>query len=99
MTAKNLDQNSFPIYAIQSINDKYFVCAGGGGAAKTGVKNAIVSYINLIAWPGKTSMLYVVFLNKMVKIIPEVQWYMYLCKSILICRCQILEEICASIFS
>lgn len=46
MTAKNLDQNSFPLYAIHAINANYFVCAGGGGAAKTGVKNAIVS-VNL----------------------------------------------------
>lgn len=45
MTAKNLDQNSFPVYAIHAINANYFVCAGGGGAAKTGVKNAIVSIL------------------------------------------------------
>ena len=43
MTAKNLDQNTFPLYAIHAINHNYFVCAGGGGAAKTGVNNAIVS--------------------------------------------------------
>jgi len=46
MTAKNLDQNTFPLYAIYAINHNYFVCAGGGGAAKTGVKNAIVSLKN-----------------------------------------------------
>lgn len=44
MTAKNLDQNDFPIYAIHAINHNYFICAGGGGAAKTGIKNAIKLY-------------------------------------------------------
>ncbi|XP_066930827.1 guanine nucleotide-exchange factor SEC12-like [Clytia hemisphaerica] len=44
MTTKNLDQNTFPLYAIHAINPNYFVCAGGGGAAKTGVNNAIKLY-------------------------------------------------------
>ena len=42
MTTVNLDQTSFPLFGIQSINHELFVVAGGGGAAKTGVKNAIV---------------------------------------------------------
>lgn len=48
MTSINLDQTSFPLYGIQSIDKELFVAAGGGGAAKTGVKNAIVCKINFI---------------------------------------------------
>lgn len=42
MTTYNLDETSFPLYGIQAINASMFVVAGGGGSAKTGVKNAIV---------------------------------------------------------
>ena len=57
MTSINLDQTSFPLYGIQSIDKELFVAGGGGGAAKTGVKNAIVCKINY-----RTSMAIFVFL-------------------------------------
>jgi len=44
MTTKILDETSFPLYCIQSYINEIFVVAGGGGAAKTGVKNAIHVY-------------------------------------------------------
>ena len=44
MATYNLDKTSFPLYALQSINDELFITCGGGGAAKTGVKNAIVGF-------------------------------------------------------
>ena len=53
----NLDQASFPLYGIQSIDKELFVAGGGGGAAKTGVKNAIVCKINY-----RTSLAITVFL-------------------------------------
>ncbi|XP_057314490.1 prolactin regulatory element-binding protein-like [Hydractinia symbiolongicarpus] len=44
MTTYNLDETSFPLYGIQAINASMFVVAGGGGSAKTGVKNAVRVY-------------------------------------------------------
>uniref|UniRef100_T2M4K1 Prolactin regulatory element-binding protein n=1 Tax=Hydra vulgaris TaxID=6087 RepID=T2M4K1_HYDVU len=44
MATYNLDQTSFPLYSLQSINDELFITCGGGGAAKTGVKNSINIY-------------------------------------------------------
>ena len=32
----------YPLYAINCIDDKHFVVAGGGGKAKTGITNSIV---------------------------------------------------------
>lgn len=44
MTSKNIDETSFPLYAIQALNANLLVTCGGGGAAKTGVRNAIHVY-------------------------------------------------------
>lgn len=34
---------NYPLYAIRMLTDRHFIVAGGGGAAKTGVKNGFVS--------------------------------------------------------
>ena len=57
MTSIKLGQASCPLYGIQSIDKELFVAGGGGGAAKTGVKNAIVCKINY-----RTSLAITVFL-------------------------------------
>ena len=44
MAIHNIDETSFPLYGIAAVNETLLVCGGGGGAAKTGVKNAIVSH-------------------------------------------------------
>ena len=44
MSTIKLDKTAFPLYAIVPLNSELFVAAGGGGAAKTGIKNAIVSF-------------------------------------------------------
>lgn len=41
MTA--LIREGFPLYCCGTLDDQHVVVAGGGGAAKTGVPNAIVS--------------------------------------------------------
>ena len=35
----------FPIYSIGCISEDVFYVAGGGGKAKTGIPNAIVSHV------------------------------------------------------
>jgi len=44
MAAKGvtLASTDFPLYTIRMVGDRHFLVAGGGGAAKTGVPNAIV---------------------------------------------------------
>jgi len=44
MSTIKLDKTAFPLYAIVPLNSELFVAAGGGGAAKTGIKNAIIVY-------------------------------------------------------
>lgn len=44
MKTISIDETSFPLYGIKAITSNLLVCAGGGGAAKTGVKNAIHFY-------------------------------------------------------
>lgn len=39
----------FPLYAIHMIGDQHVLIAGGGGQAKTGVGNAIVSSFKSLA--------------------------------------------------
>ena len=34
----------FPLYCIRLIGDRHILVAGGGGASKTGIPNAIVSF-------------------------------------------------------
>ena len=34
---------NFPLFCCHYLNNETFIVAGGGGAAKTGVKNAVVS--------------------------------------------------------
>ena len=41
--AASLVHTDFPLYTINMVGDKHFMVAGGGGSAKTGVTNAIVS--------------------------------------------------------
>lgn len=38
-----VDTTNFPLYAVNVISENEFIVAGGGGASKTGVPNAIVS--------------------------------------------------------
>jgi len=44
MAAKGvtLAATDFPLYTFRMVGDRHFLVAGGGGAAKTGVPNAIV---------------------------------------------------------
>ena len=44
MSTERLDATSFPLYGIAPIDGCSFVTAGGGGAAKTGVK---VNYLRV----------------------------------------------------
>ena len=39
-----LHHTDFPVYSVQSLGDRYFLVAGGGGQSRTGVKNIIVRY-------------------------------------------------------
>jgi hypothetical protein len=43
LMAENLFMSSFPLYTIANLGKNEFYIAGGGGQAKTGVPNAIVS--------------------------------------------------------
>ena len=36
-------QTDFPLYTVRVLGDRHFFVAGGGGQAKTGIPNAIVS--------------------------------------------------------
>lgn len=38
-----LARSDFPLYAVRALDCSHFLVAGGGGQAKTGVPNAIVS--------------------------------------------------------
>ena len=38
-----LARSDFPMYLVSSLGERHFLVAGGGGQAKTGVANAIVS--------------------------------------------------------
>ena len=44
MAAKGvtLGTTDFPLYTLRMVGDRHFLVAGGGGAAKTGVPNAMV---------------------------------------------------------
>ena len=37
-----LAATDFPLYTFRMVGDRHFLVAGGGGAAKTGVPNAMV---------------------------------------------------------
>ncbi|XP_062576650.1 prolactin regulatory element-binding protein-like [Saccostrea cucullata] len=39
-----LARSDFPLYAVKALDERHFLVAGGGGAAKTGVPNAIEVY-------------------------------------------------------
>ena len=43
-----LARSDFPMYLVSSLGERHFLVAGGGGQAKTGVANAIVSRFDLI---------------------------------------------------
>lgn len=53
MTA--LIREGFPLYCCGTLDDQHVVVAGGGGAAKTGVPNAIVSWSLLACYHTDTS--------------------------------------------
>ena len=40
---KLIAKSDFPMYIVKSLGERHFLVAGGGGQAKTGVSNAIVS--------------------------------------------------------
>lgn len=40
-------KSDFPMYTINVLDERHFLVAGGGGQAKTGVSNAIVSHVYL----------------------------------------------------
>ena len=44
MTCKNLAKTTYPLYAVNVLEQDHFLIAGGGGSAKTGVPNALVSH-------------------------------------------------------
>ena len=50
MASKTLFATDFPIYTISPFDKRRVVVTGGGGSAKTGVPNALVSmlYSNLL---------------------------------------------------
>ncbi len=48
--ASLVDTTNFPLYTVNTIGDDHFLVAGGGGASKTGVPNAIVSIIRTRNW-------------------------------------------------
>ncbi|XP_011433226.3 guanine nucleotide-exchange factor SEC12 [Magallana gigas] len=39
-----LARSDFPLYAVKALDERHFLVAGGGGAAKTGIANAIEVY-------------------------------------------------------
>ncbi|XP_033737895.1 prolactin regulatory element-binding protein-like isoform X1 [Pecten maximus] len=39
-----LARSEFPLYVVKSLDERHFLVAGGGGAAKTGIANAIEVY-------------------------------------------------------
>ncbi len=43
--AELLCRVDFPAYCVSAITDRHILVGGGGGAAKTGVKNGFVSLI------------------------------------------------------
>ena len=38
-----VNRTEFPLYTISCVGDRYIILGGGGGGAKTGVKNKFVS--------------------------------------------------------
>lgn len=40
-----LARSDFPLYAVKALDERHFLVAGGGGAAKTGIANAVVRNI------------------------------------------------------
>ncbi len=51
MPASLVDTTNFPLYTVNVLDEDHFLVAGGGGASKTGVPNAIVSiYHFLYSW-------------------------------------------------
>ena len=42
--AAHLGEVDFPPYVVKCVDETHFLVAGGGGQARTGVPNAIVSY-------------------------------------------------------
>ena len=55
MNSSQVCKLNFPLYCCESLGDESFLVAGGGGAAKTGVKNSIVSE--------ETSQIYLISIN------------------------------------
>lgn len=53
----------FPLYAVRMLGERHFVIAGGGGQAKTGIPNSMVSQYSwkifeVCGIPAKTRQLY-----------------------------------------
>ena len=46
VTGDLLARSDFPMYLVSSLGERHFLVAGGGGQAKTGVANAIVSRVD-----------------------------------------------------
>lgn len=44
---KLIAKSDFPLYVVKSLGERHFLVAGGGGQAKTGVSNTIVSVFAL----------------------------------------------------
>ena len=47
MSFTTLETTNFPLYAVNVLDKDHFLIAGGGGAAKTGVPNALVCIFDL----------------------------------------------------
>ena len=43
--AAHLGEVDFPPYVVKCVDETHFLVAGGGGQARTGVPNAIVSFM------------------------------------------------------
>jgi prolactin regulatory element-binding protein len=52
MAFTTLDTTNFPLYAVDVLDQSHFLVAGGGGAAKTGVPNCMVSSAVMLSKAG-----------------------------------------------
>ena len=51
MPFTTLETTNFPLYAVNALDREHFLIAGGGGAAKTGVPNALVCVTFFVSSP------------------------------------------------
>ena len=61
MASRELFMCDFPVYSVSSLREGEFYLAGGGGRAKTGVPNALVSQGYILCIDKFTCNVFVVF--------------------------------------